>query len=359
MLRDVGTTLGELTKSQLRNLCRVVGIDADEPVRLLGGVLGAADSRPLSEPPLWPSDVADDATPIEFSVQFDDNGARHLRILAETLPAHPGPAANLRAARNLIDDLADRYDLSLDRLRAVQDLFSGTDPQGKFSWWFSFIFDADGTPKFKMYFNPEVSGAEAAPALVAEAFERLGMADAYRTVSKYALQRGELDRLSFFALDLDHSRQSRVKLYIGHHAAQADDVEFAASAVPGIDPAQVREFCSLLAGDTPVFRGRPLISSYSFVEGDQDKPSNYSLYMPIRDYVRDDAVARERLQRHLRQHRISPALLDEVIAAVTDRELAANAGLLAHVSLRLSPNRTGTTVYVSSEAYGGTHRQAR
>ncbi|MGP4017668.1 tryptophan dimethylallyltransferase family protein [Saccharopolyspora sp. 5N708] len=308
----------------------------------------------MSEPPLWPSDVADDATPIEFSIQFEDDGARHLRILAETLPAHPGPAVNLQAAEDLIDSLAGRYDLSLDRLHSVRDLFSSAEPQGKFSWWFSFIFDADGAPKFKVYFNPQVRGADEAPHLVREAFERLGMPGAYDTVSKYALQRGEVDHLTFFALDLDRSPQSRVKLYISQYAAQPTDAEFAASAVRDIDPGQVREFCSVLAGDTPIFLGRPLVSSYSFVEGDLDEPSNYSLYLPIRDYVRDDVVARDRVLAHLRQRDIPPAFLDELISAVTDRPLEANAGLLAHVSLRLSPNRTGTTVYVSSEAYGGT-----
>ncbi|MEV0088421.1 tryptophan dimethylallyltransferase family protein [Saccharopolyspora sp. NPDC050642] len=353
-MRAVDATLGEVAGNQLQNLCRIVGIDETEPVRLLGDVLSATRSRPLSQPPLWPSDVADDNTPVEFSVQFEDNGSRHLRILAETIPAAPGPAANLQAARDLIDALADRYDLSLDRLRSVQDLFSSASPQGKFSWWFSLIFTPDGAPKFKVYFNPEVCGAESAPHLVEEAFARLGLPEAYSTISKYALQRGELDRLTFFAVDLDHSPQSRVKLYVSQHAARPADAEFAASAVPCIDPALVRHLCSVLAPDTEVFTGRPLISSYSFVEGDHEKPSNYSLYLPIRDYVPNDAVARERVQQHLRMHRIDPAVVDEVIDAVTDRRLEDNAGLLAHVSLRLSPNRTGTTVYVSSEAYGGT-----
>ncbi|MFC7339994.1 tryptophan dimethylallyltransferase family protein [Saccharopolyspora griseoalba] len=352
-MSTTGGTLGELTKHQLRNLCRVVGIDESDPVRLLGEVLGAADARPLAQPPLWPSDVADDATPAEFSVQVNDTGQRHLRILAETLPEHPSPTNNLRAARDLVDSLADRYDLQLDKLRAVADLFSPDEPQGLFSWWFSFIFDSRGQPKFKVYFNPNVRGPERAHEVVSEAFERLGLAEAFLTVGDHALQR-EQDRLTFFALDLDPGPQSRVKLYISQHDATAQDVMRAAGAVPGISPAQVGDFCKLLAPGTRRFTGRPLVSSYSLIEGDREKPSNYSIYLPLRDYVPDDSAARERVRRHLREHRIDPVLLDEIIGSLTGRDLSAGAGLLAHVSLRLSPDQTGTTVYASSEAYGGT-----
>ncbi|TWG07504.1 tryptophan dimethylallyltransferase family protein [Saccharopolyspora dendranthemae] len=346
------TTLGELTRKQLQNLCRVVGMDQAEPVRLLGEVMGAVHDRPLAQPPLWPSNIADDATPVEFSVQVTGSGRPSLRILAETLPADPGPVANLRAAKDLVARLAERYDLPLDRLRAVEDLFSPQDPQGRFSWWFSFIFDATGRPAFKVYFNPDVRGADRAPQVVEEAFRRLGLDHAYEGVREHALCR-EADRMTFFALDLDHSPQSRVKLYISQHDAGIDAVERAASAVPGIDRYQVGDFCRLLAPGTERFPGRPLVSSYSFVEGDREKPSNYSIYLPLRDYVPDDSVARDRVRDHLRDRLIDPALLDEVIDAITDRDLAARPGLLAHVSLRMSPDETGTTLYVSSEAYGG------
>ncbi|WP_245776070.1 tryptophan dimethylallyltransferase family protein [Saccharopolyspora flava] len=330
-----------------------MGIDPDDPSRLLGDVLGAARDRPLAGPPAWPSDIADDATPVEFSVQVNDGGDRHLRILAETLPADPSPTANLRAAKDLVAALAERYDLPLDRLRAVEDLFSPDEPQGRFSWWFSFIFDAAGRPKFKVYFNPDVRGRDRAEELVEEAFARLGLDGAHLTVSDYALRR-PADRLTFFALDLDRSPQSRVKVYVSQHDAGVAEVQHAASAAPGIDQGQVGDFCRLLAPGTERFTGRPLVSSYSFVQGDREKPSNYSLYLPLRDYVPDDSVARERVRRHLRERRVDPAMLDEVIGALTDRDLASQAGLLAHVSLRLSPDQTGTTVYASSEAYGGT-----
>ncbi|WP_246154003.1 tryptophan dimethylallyltransferase family protein [Saccharopolyspora hirsuta] len=343
-----------MTKRQLRNLCDVMGIDNAAPPELLEELLGPVSSRSLSEPPLWPSGVADDATPLEFSVQFEDNGARHLRIHLERLAERPSPAANLQAAKDLVASLSDRYDLALDRLRAVQDVFTADEPQSWFSWAFSLIFDAQGAPSFKLYFNTDLHGAEAAPRVVTDAFGRLGMTGAAELVNTYALRREGKDLPTFFAIDLDRSAHARVKLYFRQLDARPADAEFAAGAVPGIDQNAIREFCSVLAPGTEVFGGRPLMSSYSFVGGDAEKPSNYSLYLPIRDYVPHDGVARERIAEHLRRLRFDPAALDGSIRALTDRPLEAQSGLLAHVSLRLSPNRTGTSLYLSSEAYGGT-----
>ncbi|MFB9565353.1 tryptophan dimethylallyltransferase family protein [Saccharopolyspora hordei] len=342
-----------MTKKQLQNLCDVIGIDGTTPTRLLGDLLGPVTARPLSQPPLWPSGVADDATPLEFSVQFENNGSRHLRIHLERLAEDPSPVANLRAAKRLVEELFGRYDLAAKRLRAVEDVFTSEDPQSWFSWAFSLIFNVDGSPSFKLYFNTDLHGEDAAERVVTEAFERLGLTTASDVVRNNALRRPGLDLPTFFAIDLDRSEHARVKLYVRQLDARVTDAESVACAVPGIDQDAIREFCSVLAPGTEVFSGRPLMSSYSFV-GDADKPSNYSLYLPIRDYVPHDGVARERVARHLQHLGFDPAALDGCLRALTDRPLESQPGLIAHVSLRLSPNQTGTSLYLSSEAYGGT-----
>jgi DMATS type aromatic prenyltransferase len=346
-------TLGVYTSAQLRNL---LGLVADHRrVDLLKDLLGPASyGRPISESPLWPSDVSDDATPVEFSVAFDDDGTHHVRVLGENVAANPDAVANQHAAQRLLDTLADRFGLDLGRFDAVRDLFLPARPQGNFSLWYSLIFTPGSPPLFKVYFNPEVRGRDQAPRLVAEALERLGLEGAYGVASEYALRRGDRDRLTFLALDLDSSARARVKVYISHHAAGAGDAQRAAAAVSGINLDQIRQFCDLAGGGTRNFTGRPLVSSYAFSGNDTTFPSNYSLYLPIRDYVPDDAAARHRTLSLLEQRGLDPALLDRAIAAVSDRPLHASAGLIAHVALRLGPARSGTTVYLSSEAYGGT-----
>jgi hypothetical protein len=349
-------SLYEYTSEQLRNLCRVAGFENsdDTPNELLKELLGGAGERRLSDPPPWPTDVSDDATPVEFSIAFDGNGERAVRVLGETITEIPSDSANLRAALQFLDSMADRFQLSVNGFKTVQDLFLPEQPQGKFSLWHSLILRPRTSPKFKIYFNPGVRGVEQAPQLVAEGLKRLGLDNAYRTATEYALRRGNLDRLTFFAIDLDDSPNARVKVYISHHSAESKDVERAASAVPGVDPVEVRDFCSLIGGgSTGPFTGLPLLSSYSYVETDTERPSNYSIYFPIRGHVTDDASARTLLVQLMKKYDLDPAELDQVLDAVSRRPLRDGVGLIAYVSLRLGRG-SGITVYLSSEAYGVT-----
>ncbi|MFC7530970.1 tryptophan dimethylallyltransferase family protein [Actinoplanes sp. GCM10030250] len=337
---------------QLGRLCDVVGVDPAAPVELLSGILGEHGSRPLSAPPAWPSGVADDHTPVEFSLAYNETEPPALRILAEVLAPVPGVAENMAATYEFLHRHARRYGLSTTRLDKVRDLFTVDRPQGGFGIWISLVFRAGRRPEFKVYLNPEVAGVENAPELVETALLRLGLDSAYGSMLSRTIRPGELgrlDRLTFFALDLHEGPQARVKLYLSHHDAGPDDVARAAAVVDGVDPAEVADFCSR-SGRTARFDGRPLVGSYTIVEG-SDHPAGYSIYVPIRDYVDDDQGARGRVLPLLGRYRFDPAVLDRAIAAVSDRRLTGGVGLLAHVSLRLGPPRPGMTVYLSSEAY--------
>jgi DMATS type aromatic prenyltransferase len=337
---------------QLRRLCAVLGMDPATPTELLTSLLGPYGSRPLSEPPGWPCNVADDHSPVEFSLAYDDAGPSALRILAEIPGSPPGARANMSAAFAFLEASAARYGLSTRRLEAVRDIFEAEQPHGPFVLWCSLVFRRGRQPEFKVYLNPEVHGVRHAPALVAESLRRLGLGEAYAAMLDRAVrpgELGELDRLTFFALDLDNGPQARVKLYLTHHQARTRDVARAAGAVDGVDPAAVAEFCAS-TGRTSQFDSLPLVGSYTLTEG-AEKPVGYSIYVPIRGYVGDDEQARDRVRTILARHRFDTALLDRAIAAVTRRSLAAGVGLIAHVSLRLGLPRPGVTVYLSAEAH--------
>jgi DMATS type aromatic prenyltransferase len=347
-------SLFQYTGGQLTRLCQVVGLtDAKTPLYLLRQLIGpAAADRPVAEGPLWASDVADDNSPVEFSVEFDENGRPTLRILGEVTATKPGVRANSNAARCLLLSLSDKFGLCLDRFDTVADLFLPDEPHGLFTMWYSLVFAPDAAPRIKVYFNPAVRGAQHAPYLVSTALRRLGLDGAYETVAAHALRRGHRDRLSFFALDLHGGDRARVKVYVSHDDADAGDVELAALAADHVEPSTVREFCSIMGGGVGTFTGLPLVSSYSFVTGDSTRPSGYSVYLPVRGYVPDDDVARARTRELLARNGIDLALLDRAVAAVSRRPLADGVGLIAHVSLRLGRVRPGITVYLSAEAYG-------
>ncbi|MBL7261619.1 tryptophan dimethylallyltransferase family protein [Paractinoplanes lichenicola] len=341
---------------QLNPLCRVLDLDPATPLDLLAGLLGPHGARSLAEPPAWASGIADDHSPVEFSVAFNDTEPPALRILAEAPGLVPGIKANTQAAYAFLAANAARFGLATSRLDAVGELFTGhLDSEAPFALWCSLVFRRDRDPEFKVYLNPEAAGVGRAPGLVEEALGRLGLGDSYRTMLARSIRPGELgrrDRLAFFALDLHDGPQARVKLYVSHYDADAADAARAATVVPGADPDEVAEFCLDAAGPGRYDR-RPLVGSYTLVGG-ADQPAGYSLYVPIRDYVDDDREARDRVAAVLDRHGFSPELLHRCVAAVSRRPLGAGVGLIAHVSLRLGPPRPGVTVYLSAEAYAVT-----
>lgn len=346
-------SLVEHLSGQLARLSEVAGLDPGTPLDLLTRILGTAGPRPLSEPPGWPSDVADDHTPVEYSLAFNRGEPPTLRILAEALGSPPDPRTNLAAGHRFLDEQARRFGLSTSRLEQVRDLFNTDRPQGEFALWHSLVFRHRRPPEFKVYLNPEVHGVDRAPGLVAEALHRLGLGRSYRNLLDHGVRPDELgrrDRLTFFALDLHDGPHTRVKLYLSHHGAQVRDVIRAAGAVDGVDGAEIADFCAVAGGRTGPFDGRPLVGSYTFT-GDADRPVGYSLYVPIRSYVSDDEEARDRVATLLTRYGFDSAQLDRAIAAVTPRPLRDGVGLIAHVSLRLGPPRPGVTVYLSAEAY--------
>ena len=337
---------------QLNPLCRVLDLDPAVPLDLLAGLLGPHGARSLAEPPAWPSDIADDHSPVEFSVAFNDAEPPALRILAEVPGIAPGVGSNARAAHAFLTANAARFGLATTRLDAISDLFTAARPTGSFALWCSLVFRHGRAPEFKVYFNPEVAGIGRAPQLVEEALSTIGLRDSYRTMLARSIRPGELgrrDRLAFFALDLHDGPQARVKLYVSHYDADPADVARAAAVVPGVAPAEVAEFCRA-AGGPGRFDRRPLVGSYTLAGG-AGQPVGYSVYVPIRDYVDDDLQARDRVAALVARHGFSPALLHRCVAAVSRRPLGAGVGLIAHVSLRLGPPRPGVTVYLSAEAY--------
>jgi DMATS type aromatic prenyltransferase len=348
-----GLSVFEHLSGQLGRLCEVAGTDPGAPQDLLRDLLDSVGSRPLSEPPAWPSSVADDHTPVEFSIAYSEGEPPALRILGEALGSPPDALTNLSAAYRFLDMQAHRFGLSTSRLDLVQDLFATEHPQGEFALWYSLVFRSGRRPEFKVYFNPELKGIERAPDLVAEALHRLGFGTSYQTMLDHGVRPGELgrgDRLTFFALDLHDGPQARIKLYLTHHSAEVRDVVRASGVVDGVDETELVEFCAAAGGGNGPFDGRPLVGSYTLTEG-ADKPVGYSIYVPIRSYVSDDEEARDRVVALLARYGFDSAAFDRTVTAVTQRSLRAGVGLIAHVSLRLGPPRPGVTVYLSSEAY--------
>ncbi|WP_202918724.1 tryptophan dimethylallyltransferase family protein [Saccharothrix deserti] len=325
--------------------------NTDKSVGLLADALGPGGLHPASTSPVWPSGVADDHTPVEFSTAFAADEPPTVRMIVEPTATRPSRSANTSAALATLDRMRHRWNLDTHRFDAVRNLFLPEDPEHDFTFWYSLVFRADETPTVKVYLNPQVRGEAAAEGLVREALERTGFAAGFPVLRDHAVTRPGLDKYSFFALDLVEQRRARVKTYISHHAADVADVTRAAKAAQGVDVDRVPDFCLLTGGNTGTFDKRPLISSYTYLDGDVDAPSGYSLYVPIRDYVTNDEEARRRVLAVMGKYDLDPTQFDNALRTIARRPLDDGVGLIAHVSLRMGRPRPGVTVYLSSEAY--------
>ena len=350
MVISVSASLYEHLGEQLRKLSALVGLQqqADENVRLLGRLLGSGANLPRTSP-VWRSDVSDDCTPVEFSIAFDP-GRTTLRVLVEPTAEEPSPAANLAVALDVLDSLSGTPGFARDRFDAVRDLFLRGPLDGKFSLWFSLVLSADARPLLKAYFNPASCGQPRARLVVREALQRLGFGRAFDRLEKHALHRGPLDELSFFSVDLADTPQARVKVYVSHYHVGVPDLELAALATE-VDPAAVRTFCDVVGASQASFDARPAVSSYSFVAGDTDCASTFSLYHPIRSYIDNDESALRRVRDLMDRYGVDDSVVLDAVEALAERGLGESAGLIPHVSTRLSGQRRGMTVYLSSEAF--------
>lgn len=350
------TTLREHLTGQLRRLldaADVGGSWAQDAVRLLPGLLGPAAGRPLADGPPSPSFVSDDHSPAELSVSFAADGAPTVRVLVEPGYAERTFADSGRAGLRALDRMAARWGFTAEPVARVADLFLPAAARGPFSLWCAVDLRRAGPPGVKVYLNPGAHGGDRAAEVVEEALVRSGFRQAWPALTARAASwcpdRG---RLLFFALDLGHWQEPRVKLYIAHQGFSVEEAETAAGLLPGGSPRRVGDFCRTVGGGVRRFDGLPLVSCLSYTRRDEERPSGHTLHVPVRDYVRHDHAARDRAAAVLGACGGDAALLDKALAAMTSRRLSDGVGLISYVSFaRSTGGPPRVTVYLSPEAY--------
>ncbi|WP_258017711.1 tryptophan dimethylallyltransferase family protein [Streptomyces noursei] len=353
-LTQPGPQLGEFVSAQCQRLCEAMGAgsNADLYNELLLEILGTAAGRSLLNPPLAPSAISDDHTPVEFSLAFVPHAAPDVRILVEPGGGTGDYAEDARVGRKVFEALADRWSFSLVHLNQVADVFFPSSSQVPFALGCALALRSTGQPVFKAYLNPAVRGPGRAARVVEEALTRLGYQAAVEPLFRQAARRHPgADSLPFFALDLGNWDAPRAKAYVAHHNIAAADVKAVSRLVPGEHPEAVEEFVHLTLGDGPYYR-RPVVSYYSFTGASADRPSGYTVQLPIRDYVRDDQEARDRAAVVFQHYDLDVQALDRALAAMTPRRLNSGVGLMAYLALAYEHDQPPrVTVYLSSQAY--------
>lgn len=344
------STLGQQLDSRLSRLLQALGQQDRIPDALrVAHLLGRSWRDELtSKGPLWASDITDDHTPFEFSLALNGR-SESVRILTEPQDTEqPSLAASWRLATEVNEELASRWGAGLQSYSKVAELFEPTaGDEGNFCLWHSAILEAGG-PQFKVYLNPAVHGTEGGERVLSAALGRLGLTEAWASIAKNALRRGDLDQTLYFSLDLVDGPHARVKIYVAHRSSTAEDIIEALAPCPGFDANSVRSWLQQLMGSMGPFLDRPPITCFA-LQGDNPGLHSATLHLPVRCYLSEDFEIARRVCRLLKfPQQVS---FMRALTVTAERPLELDRGLQTYVSLRASPGLEAVTVYLAPQVY--------
>lgn len=345
------TTLRSFAQERLAALCRAVHFDEETAADALDTLVEPWGERPLGEQPPWPSDITDDHTPVELSLSLGGDRADP-RLLVEAQGEDGSSASAWGAAALLNQRLRRRYGVSLARLAKVEALFKPSVPNARFAMWHAVWLRPNEAPLFKVYLNPAAHGRASAPALVKEALSRLGFSRAWSFLAAELNRRAGADELIYFSLDLSKGAEARVKTYIAHPNAHAEEIEPLLASGPYYEPGDAQRFCRATTGSAGPFNARPLVTCFAFTAAADAQPESVTLHVPIRCYVASDELAQDRVASYLGEE--ARPIYRRAVAAVAGRPLKAGAGIQTYASLQRKSRGPRVTAYLALEAYSGT-----
>jgi DMATS type aromatic prenyltransferase len=344
-------TYVEAGVEKLTALADAVGLKDKLPqiIEIFRAMTASWGERKVGEKSSWQSDVSDDSAPFEFSIALDPQKTE-LRVLVEAQGTDPNLQSNWQAGLALNQYLSEHFNISLDRFQQIEDLFVPTNPEAKFSMWHAACFYIDKEPAFKLYLNPQSQETSRAAAVIEESLVRLNFPRAWMGLAEIAAQRGlDKDEFTYFSLDLASHPKARVKIYLRHYDATAEDLEQALSLANNYVAGDATEFCQALIQEQGRFTAKPMASCFSFIEGNDDRPSSGTLYIPVGHYTTSDRVVTDRLQKYFGQHHLSNSTYNTALQVFGLRRLDSGCGMHSHISLRRENQQRRIGVYLNPE----------
>lgn len=329
---------------QLRRISVAAGLanQQDRIATLFETLCGVAGLRRLPVPPRW-SGVTDDCTPIEFSTSFDP-GQTKIRFLIEAQEDPASPASYWTAGARLSAYLQTIPGITLEPLKAIEDLFAPTDPNALIAIWHSMEFGVDGPPLCKVYLSPAAHGRDVALAVLAAALRRLGFGAAVGGLVE-TLRAGDL--VTHLSLDLVPGPEARVKIYVRHFGATPADLVDCAKAEEGLDFADV---CSLICPGAEVLSQRPVMTCYHFTAANRVSPNGITLYIPLYPYALTDRVATERIASLLAEAGFGAAVYRRIVANLISQRRD-DSGLHTYVSYQRNARGGQVTTYFNPSLF--------
>jgi DMATS type aromatic prenyltransferase len=338
-------SLGDREVERFRALAGPIGFGAED-LRVAEDIfrclLAPWADLPFGSQARYPSDVTDDHSPYEFSLAIDGVNPE-LRFLVEAQASKPSLSTNWEQAHAVNATLEARYGVSLERLRAIETLYTPLDRSSRFCAWHAVCFRKGKKPEFKIYLNPQAQGTQHALVIVAATLSKLGFHGADAVIAE---RPG--DEIKYLSLDLVERVGARVKVYAAHHDASAQAIDAALRDASDYRPGQVAEFCHAMGGSYGPYDQRPVQTCLAFADGGP-MPVAGTVYFPVRAYAESDLEARDRILAYLDDERAS--LYARALAGFAERPLQDGVGMQTYVSLRQYAGPRRVTVYLSPEVY--------
>lgn len=314
-------------------VCDGLGIASAAVLDDVKCVMSPWGERTIGDECFCPSYVSRDGFPLEFSISWR-RGLPEVRILFESLGDEPTPAACQRAGRELTRSLEGRPGVSLRRYDLVEDLFLADEPQRfRPTIWHSLAWRPGEFPQYKVYFNPQVRGVEHTGDVVAEAMERLGLAEVWRPVGEeYELLAARGYEIDFFALDLRDDPAGRVKIYFRHPDGGLSELDRIASLASYHDSARAFETYRTIYGDAVTTANEPM-TCLAFRRG-LAAPEQANVYLRFPGNVGSDAEAAHRIAGVMRSEGVDPEPYLDAVAALSPLPIDETAGMHELMSFR-------------------------
>jgi len=279
---------------KLRRACGALGWDQvsqGDVLHQLRRLLEPGGSQRIGMTP-FRSFLANDEMPIELSVAWTPHGDE-VRAYFESLGSPPTAESCQTAGIALTRRLATEHGGSLEQFTRVADLFLARIPSSPFLIWNGVTWRRGQRPWFKVFLNPQIHGREQSAAVVEEAMRRLGLQQSWASFLDHL---GDSDfmvparELGIFSLDLRDPADARVRVYVRHADATADELEYVAAAARNHRPGKVRRICHDMNGLPGPYPGKPPVTAVSFRAG-EPKPAAATLYIPMATNLDNDGAS--------------------------------------------------------------------
>ena len=128
-----------------------------------------------------------------------------------------------------------------------------------------------------------------------------------------------------------------------------DDLEVLLASSQQHSQGDARTFCEAMIDSDQFFGVRPTLTCFAFTSDNDAYPLSTTLQLPLRDYVKNDHLAMQRIYSFLPLQ--DRNIYEKAITTIAGRTLETGVGLHTFVSFKRQRSQPITTIYFSLEAY--------